>query len=443
MRTFSLAAIASVFILTNVFTALFQQQISQSEGRGWDGIHYYAVAEAIVHGQRPEAWAPFVYRLGTPFLAAVLWPGDLLIGFKVANVLAGAVSTVLLVLLFRLHGLAWPTTALLSALFITHWHSPLRYPYFHPAYSDPWGNTWLFAGILGLVVLRRRSSWPGLVAYSAIVFVGVLFRESDALLALLPFLLHNPIRERGALFARLHMPVDPALVPRPWLALLLPPVAAVAAIVWTHALGTQTNGYSSFGQAMAYFSEKELVPFLYSWWIAFGPVWALVLYDWRRGLAFLRQHQAEAVFALGMVGLTWIGGQDQERLLATITPVVFLLLGRAIEEYLPLLRSVGLAGLLIATQFMAQRVFWTVPDYPSNAPSLLPLLTPPSSSFQFFELFAAYARTRVRVLGVMEYTLLAAVILWWLNFRAYHRFSDRTDLVLDAVSDKPSYSHLA
>src|SRR6266542_6183142 len=87
----------AMFALVNVVSAVLQPQIAVNNGQGWDGAAYYAVAEQISHGQAPTAETPFVYRVGTPVLAELLFKNDLLLGFKVVNLLADALITLLLI----------------------------------------------------------------------------------------------------------------------------------------------------------------------------------------------------------------------------------------------------------------------------------------------------------------------------------------------------------
>lgn len=65
--------VSIAFLLVNLASQHFQKTIVVNGGKGWDGVNYYASAEQISRGERPRAEALYVYRLGTPFLASLLF----------------------------------------------------------------------------------------------------------------------------------------------------------------------------------------------------------------------------------------------------------------------------------------------------------------------------------------------------------------------------------
>ena len=68
-------AISCFIILVSYYT---QPRISNNEGKGTDGVHYYSIAEQLSNFQIPRDRGPFVFRLGTPFLASIVDSEDLL-----------------------------------------------------------------------------------------------------------------------------------------------------------------------------------------------------------------------------------------------------------------------------------------------------------------------------------------------------------------------------
>ena len=66
-------------------------------------------------------------------------------------------------------------------------------------------------------------------------------------------------------------------------------------------------------------------------------------------------------------------------------------------------------------QAVSQRLFWNLPDYPSNTPTPLPVLTIPSSTFQYLDAYSQYAIRRVQLLSLTEYLVLGAALLLWLR----------------------------
>jgi hypothetical protein len=99
-------------------------------------------------------------------------------------------------------------------------------------------------------------------------------------------------------------------------------------------------------------------------------------------------------------------------------PIVYILIGHAIADNPVVLRSRPLILLLCATQLIAQRMFWTIPDYPNDYRTPLPVLTVLSSKFQYLDLFSFQSARPIAAVALIEYLLLMAVLLVWLNHRA-------------------------
>jgi hypothetical protein len=173
--------------------------------------------------------------------------------------------------------------------------------------------------------------------------------------------------------------------------------------------------------------DKPWMIYLHALLNAFGPVLVLVLFNWRRSLAFFASNQALLVFFAGAALLADIGGHDSERYWFWAGPVIYVLIGKAIADNRQLLRSAPLIALLCVSQAIAQRIFWTFPDFPNPYHSPLPLLTVPGNKFRVLDLFAHHSRRLIEVVSLAEYVLLTAVILWWLAYRA-KRIADSSGL---------------
>ena len=128
-----LAIVSGVLLAVWLTGFATQQRISRAHGQGWDGVHYYAVAEQLSRGEIPEANAPFVYRVGTPFLASLLPGDDLLRNFAIVNWVACLLAVALLLVWLRPYVADWRVRSLLAVLFIIPWHAPLRFVHFYPA----------------------------------------------------------------------------------------------------------------------------------------------------------------------------------------------------------------------------------------------------------------------------------------------------------------------
>jgi hypothetical protein len=413
-----LAIAIALFAGISALSAATQQPISLHGGQGWDGQVYHRIAEQLAAGERPTADAPFVYRIGVPFLVAACFGDDLLFGFKAVNVVANLVTTLLFVLWLRpFVARAWLRLLLLS-LFLTQWHGPTRFVFFYPILVDPW----LFASLfLGLIAIRNVAAKPTLSSILQVGFVagvGATIREAALILPLALLFSSNPILPSpGMLPALLRLRVREVLRLPP-IALLLPLAFALGCMLAIRGfVVSATNAYAFGHTAVGWLYDKPMLSYLQAWFIAYGPILVVALYGWRRVFSLLAEHQYLAVFLLGFMTLGWIGGSDTERLLYWACPVVYLLIGIAIEAHLGLLRSLPLVLSFAVAQAFSQRLFWTLPDVPSAAPTPLPILSIAADRFQYLDLYSYFGSRRIEAVSLLEYLVVAGLLLWWLGWR--------------------------
>jgi hypothetical protein len=406
------------FVVANIASEFLQPPTVYNDGKGTDGVFSFKVAEQLSHGQRPTAEAPFVYRIGTPLLVSLFFRSNLLQGFKVVNIVANAVTTVLLILFLRLYLASWRLRLLLALLFITQWHAPIRLLYFCPVYTDPWLFPFLLAGLLA-IERTQTGSGVGPVLFLALAsFVGCLFRENTALVPIALLFASNPIQHR-AKPVKCRATVDGSeTVKRSSLTLALPLVCAVLGFGVARWVGVPTNDYSFARAAFDWAYNKVFLTYLHAWFIAFGPVLAIAIYNWRRNAAFLLNHQHLLVYLIIIVLLAWVGGSSTERYLYWAMPVLYVVVGKSIEHNLPLLRSPLLLAILITSQLVSQRVFWILPDLSTSSSSPLPLLTVPGNRFRLLDLFSCHANRHIQAVSLLQYVLLESVLVWWLHRRA-------------------------
>lgn len=401
-----LVLIAVCFVLTVLLSSVFQKPLSFNDGKGWDGAVYYRMAEQFAGHELPKAGGPYVYRIGTPFLAALIDPSNLKVGFLIVNLLASIGVVVLLYFWLRLFlKIGW-VRVMLVCLFITHWNAPVRRIFFSSIYVDP---LMMLAILAGLILIHKLKQVPNSVwisAFSFVVFFGTLVRE---VVLLLPIAL---------LFA-----IEPEL---PVLSLArlrnirvsywIPLLCGLAGLLLSHLLATQTNNYG-VSEIIEATLEKRPWSYILGLFIAFGPILILPLFDFRRSWAYLKGHPDSLFCLAAFAAIGWIGGTDTERLLSWATPFVYVLTGIAIENNLALLRSNLFALVLLVGQFISQRIFWITPDFPNPYPSIMPILTPPANTVPYFDLFSEFSERSVRTAAVLEYLVLALGLILWLWYR--------------------------
>jgi hypothetical protein len=423
---FELLAVYIVFFAVVLLSYSFQQPISINKGIGWDGFTYYRVAEQIAAGRAPEGQPAFIYRLGTPFLAALANRGNLLSAFLAVNLAASALLPVLLIVWLRPHVPSWLVRVGVTSVFLVAWQAPPRYTFFYPTMSDPWAVVFVIAG---MICVDRSAAWPrarAIGVVSALTFVGVFFRETTLLIAVAFLFTGNPIKfDSSALFFF-------RLKRRPAWAAFLPLAFGVAAVLATHHIARPApwaDKYSYLENLVQYVFKKSPLTFLQGLFNLFGPVLAVVFFDWRDSLAFLRRHQHQAVFLVLAAVLAWLAGTDTERYGMNMAPVVLVLAGQAILRQRRVLASPWLIAVLAISQAVAERVFWVIPD-PSIARHVFPILTPPSSKAAYLDLFAYFrpyseaggltdvTRIKVAVISCLEWFALVCGLLFWMRLRA-------------------------
>jgi hypothetical protein len=201
-------------------------------------------------------------------------------------------------------------------------------------------------------------------------------------------------------------------------ALTIPLACGLLAFLKIKSIATQTDDYS-FIRAVAHWAYDKPIPtYIQSYFLAYGPMIVLLAYNWRRAAAFLWNNAFMLVYLAAFVVLAWIGGADTERVLFWAMPVVYVLLGKAIAENIELLKSPPLAGVLVLTQLVSERVFWTTPDHPNDFTTPMPVLTFLTDKLQVGDLSAYHGNRFFQAVSLLQYLTLSVVLIWWLSRRA-------------------------
>src|SRR5256885_2000094 len=173
---------AALFLLADAAVAATQPLIDVADGKGWDGASYYTVAQQLASGERPTEEAPFVYRLGTPFLAATIAPNDLIAGFVALNAAANALTAMLFFLWLRPFIPDLRIRLALLAAFVLMWHGPIHFFHFYPVSAEHLTYAINLLGLFGAYALRERISVRLVGALAFLAVGGAAVRET-ALLA--------------------------------------------------------------------------------------------------------------------------------------------------------------------------------------------------------------------------------------------------------------------
>jgi len=413
LRALEAVAVVLLFVATTLAANLFQPPISHRGGAPWDAEGYVFMARRFAEGMPLAGTAPFVHRLGTPYLASFLDLSDPVDAFRRVNLVANACATLLLwVWLTRFVARPW-IRILLCGLFVTHWNGFTRFVFYLSPITDPWALVFVLVGLLALDELGRDSRaaerpWL-LVLLGGTVLVGTLFREFVAVLGVAALLARNPIvlggdRPVTVRFAEM-LPFLPILG------------CGLVGIVLSHGLVTATNDYSFAANAWWFLWNKPPATYLLAWLEMFSPWFFFVVYDWRETMRFGVRHQAMLVFLAAIAGISWVGGGHTERFVLWASPVVLALVGRALERHAHAL-TVPVAALLALVTILVGRLFWAIPDHPPTGfGSKLLLFTTLGPGTGLFDLLT-FTQTASRVaLADLQHLAVGSLLLVWLRSR--------------------------
>jgi len=340
--------LAIVFGLS-ALTALWAYRIQSFQVfRYWDSDEYYLMAQQLAAGETVTAAAPYAFRLLVPWLAGTCCAANIQQAFLAINLLSGIALVLLLVIWLRRFVDNAAIRVLTAAACVLQWHAPVRFVFYYPAYVDPLFQALVVAALIAGERLLDRPSLAAATLYTVIVAAGTAVRETMLIVPACA-LIGAVINRGGARSWRISQAAG-ALA------------AGVAVYLLARAVVDPRGGYRFIDAVTLHLSHKPIESLLLAWFIAFGPVLAVVLYDWRATMAFLRQRADLAAMPLLYFVLAYIGGHDTERYLFWSAPVVYLLIAQSIERHQRLLSSAAVATVLIVGQLLAQRVLWPVPD---------------------------------------------------------------------------------
>jgi hypothetical protein len=404
------------FALVSLLSERFQKPITFQNGLAWDGGHYCRIAEQFLQGKPIVGTARLGLRIGTPLLAALVSPHDLLHGFKAVNFGANMLLLVLFMAWLRLHLQDWRIRTLLVLLLVTQWFGPFRYLYWSPVNTDHALYCFL---LLGLICIHFAATKPRLATagLGMVILVGVVFRETVLLLAVALLFADNPIQFKG-LWNNMVRLQWREIIRMPRLIYFIPLLVGVVSFGCVRLVVHEEGGDPFLKYAAMMFYYKPWPTYLHAALVAFGPVLALPLYNARRSWSFLQANQPLLAFLAGLSVLAYIGGTDTERFWYWTMPVTYLLIGKAIADNWQLLGSKPLLLVLGASQLVSQRVFWTLPDYPNEYHTPFPILTIVGSRFQYFDILCTLGSKTITGVSLAEYVLLVMILLVWLAYRA-------------------------
>jgi hypothetical protein len=412
----------AVFIVA-VATALMifyyievQPPLTFRSGTGWDGAFYMQMAEQFVNGESIMSGKPFVFRIGTPALAALVtsldWVDSVYQGFVVVNTVFSFLNTMLVywliaILTNRIFGIAG------GLLYILHWSSAPRFVVFAPIGTDQGSLFFLYISLIALLVLRSRPR-SLLAVLSITVGLGIMFRET-VLIALVILLLDRmdlqkakAVIQEGAWRAFLG----------PLLSLWPPFLAALLAVLFVrmtvsidpdHGMTTYTFARS----ALLHFWINSPQFFVYAMLTSFGLALVFPLLRYREVWQYLKSEPVVSYALALLVIAAYIGGLDIERYLNWGFPIYLVIIIKAFEAEKPSLPV--LIGVILFYIIFSCRFLWIIPNYSADITSPEPVFAFLSDKIALFDLYVIHSEKRLT--GHAFYQLVFALNLLALLMR--------------------------
>ena len=395
-------------VAVTAWTAARMQQVTVT--RYWDGDEYYVLTEQLAAFERPHAAAPFVYRLATPWLVARLFPHDIVGGFTAINLGAAAATAILLLVWLRRFVAERWARLLTVSLFVLEWHGPTRFVSYYPVYVDPLVFPCLVGGLILIDEIEARRGVADahlLWALTALCLAGALCRE---VMLVIPVALLFTARR-----------FDPRR---------LLPLASVAAVIVATRLWAQPRiPFSWVETAFFHISHKPAYTWVLAWFITFGPLLALVFYDWRRAWRTLGGRPYLAAYVLAFGTLAYIGGHDTERYLFWSMPVVYLLIAQALVAHRRALDNTYLVTVLVLAQVVSARMLWSIPSPSLAVASLSEMPTPAAKIYSVlnrlfiiddfhWNLWSNFGSRPFHALLLAIYLAFSAAMIGWIHLRA-------------------------
>lgn len=394
-----------VSVITILISHLVQPQISYNDGLGWDGVKYTKIADDFIDGETVSTKAPFVYRIGVPFLASIFSPNDTTTGFLIINWLFSILNAVLLALLLtRFTNKKW-IVYFLTLLFITQWHNFFRFGSFYPVQVDALAITIILSSLF--VLLKDGISKRDIAAISVLTLVGIFVREIAVVPALLLLLKSFGVSAFDIKASKANWKSKRRLVRT---GVFIPLLVFLVVTFFIRIIVEPTNSYKFYNAAIGGLYTKSFFTYLHSWVVSYGAVLFIPILFRNEAKQFIKSNPVMSNFLLIVIVLSFVGGADTERLAYWGFPVVYAMIAYVIDKSKMEQSYKLLFALIIIAQFFAQRLLFIVPDYPSSVIATDMLLMPWSNSFPYLNLFPAHSELVPKVVGFMQWVGLFVVL---------------------------------
>lgn len=356
----------------------FQSKISINDNLGYDGVYYFELANQFKNNEKLETNAPFIYRIGTPFLASLF--ENITQAFFYINIIFSILSSLLVFILLTQY-LNYSYSIFLSILYQLHWVSGVRYILFDPIGVDYIALCFMFSGL----ILFKLSIKENLKIFFLFIMsiIGVMFRE----IALIPSIVYLFINFRNDKKS------------------LIPFFFSIFSYILILLFIDKTNDYNSLIAALKWFYIKGIGTFTLSLFNLFGLLVIIPFVFMKSTKELIKSNKIISIPFFIIIILGLIGGSDTERILSWSLPLFYILVFRIVEEK-NLISNRYLIFILISL-ILTYRVLWIIPDDVEIQNHVYPLLTFMSNDFNFADLFAYHGDKIYTSIQLVEYILFS------------------------------------
>jgi hypothetical protein len=394
-------------VFASVIYAAGQPIVSRSPDRERESRAYHEIAKNFPRQLPPHGQSPEVYRPAVPFTASVIAKSQdwvISAGFDRLNQFSNLLSVCALAwLVSRYVKERLPRFVVLAALILEP-HSPFRHSFAAPIDLLPTALALLSLGFVALEKVDEHWKLRRWALLSVLVGAGVLVHEFLLILAVCA--LFAPAPARAANDWR-------------WLPLVTASTILLAEHWWITPEVSANGGYEHL---VAGFRTKNFAGFGVAWFLVFGPLLFFPIAALRRSWDFLRGRPAATACLLMVAVAAWGERGDTETVLVMASPIVYILIARAMEGAFRTAPVVS--ALIVAAQLLSSRAFAAVQG-PLDAPSFRgdewerlgsPLVKWAMSYENMWSATAAPAMLRFYAWALMA-VLAAAIAFFWRNRR--------------------------
>lgn len=423
-----------------VFISFSKIQEAEYESYSYfDFAKYSRVYNQIRQDSAISSYAPFVYRLGTPYLAAKISPkisnGEnyKLIAFTAfQNVnLAFLIATAFLLIIFlRLYHIDFKFRILFYFLFCFNWQSGLRAISYTSFDCDASGMFFIMLSLILLKYFSKSESNLKYVLFSIVSSISIFFRE----VSILPFVAYslslfwieyqsNKEINNGKAYFKI---IKECFSNPKILKSFIPILFAFASMIFIMKSVNKENTYQFQNAALGNLYNFSILKLVHSWIITFGPIIFLLILFWKNTLKYLKSNLFILVLFSLFVLMSIVGGSDTERIAWWSFPIIFILIYQVLStnDFICFVKakkySFPILSIILIVQIISMRIFFSFPkfEYLENGKSLM-FFTPINKNFRVLDLYNNHGNPKVILAGFIEYLLLFVFI--YLIFHFYKK----------------------